>query len=122
MSHGPSKDEHLPERIPSHDKVENKPHCCSGLFLAGATQSFGQTVPPSTPEQVNKLIAVIKSDAPQKEKVDACRQLGVIGTKDAVAPLAALLGDEKLSHIADMPSSPTQTRLWMKPCAMPLAN
>jgi HEAT repeat protein len=70
------------------------------LLLAGSVQSFGQTVPPSTPEQVNKLIAVIKSDAPQKEKVDACRQLSVIGTKDAVAPLAALLGDEKLSHMA----------------------
>lgn len=70
------------------------------LLLAGAAQSFGQTVPPSTPEQVNKLIAVIKSDAPQKDKVDACRQLSVIGTKDAVAPLAALLGDEKFSHMA----------------------
>jgi len=70
------------------------------LLLAGSVQSFGQTVPPSTPEEVSKLIAVIKSDAPQKEKVDACRQLSVIGTKDAVAPLAALLGDEKLSHMA----------------------
>lgn len=72
----------------------------AALLLAGAAQSFGQTVPPSTPEQVNKLIAVIKSDAPQKDKVDACRQLSVIGTKDAVAPLAALLGDETFSHMA----------------------
>jgi HEAT repeat protein len=63
-------------------------------------QLFGQTVPPPTKENVDKLIAVIKSDAPQKEKVDACRQLSVIGTKDAIAPLAALLGDEKLSHMA----------------------
>jgi len=47
-----------------------------------------------------KLIAVLKSDASQKEKADACRQLAVIGTKDAIAPLAALLGDEKLSHMA----------------------
>jgi len=70
------------------------------LLLAGAVKTFGQTVPPSTPEQVNKLIAVIKSDAPHKEKVDACRQLSVVGTKEAVAPLAALLGDEKLSHMA----------------------
>ncbi len=70
------------------------------LLLAGAVQSFGQTVPPATPEQVNKLIAVLKSDASRKEKTDACRQLAVIGTKDAVAPLAALLGDEKLSHMA----------------------
>jgi len=70
------------------------------LLVLGAGQSFGQTVPPATPEQVNKLIAVVKSDASQKEKADACRQLAVVGTKDAVAPLAALLGDEKLSHMA----------------------
>ena len=70
------------------------------LLLVGAVQSFGQTVPPPTKENVDKLIAVLKSDAPQKEKADACRQLAVIGTKDAIAPLAALLGDEKLSHMA----------------------
>lgn len=70
------------------------------MVLAGAIQSFAQTVPPATKEQEAKLIAVLTSDASQKEKVDACRQLAVIGTKDAVAPLAALLGDEKLSHMA----------------------
>jgi HEAT repeat protein len=70
------------------------------LLLAGTVQSFAQTVPPATPEEEAKLIAVLKSDAPLKEKVDACRQLSVIGTKRAVAPLAALLGDEKLSHMA----------------------
>lgn len=70
------------------------------FLLAGAAQSFAQTVPPATPEQVSKLIAVLKSDAEHKEKADACRQLAVIGNKDAVAPLAALLGDEKLSHMA----------------------
>lgn len=70
------------------------------LLLTGAAQSFGQTIPPATKEQENKLIAVLKSDAAHKEKADACRQLAVIGTKDAVAPLAALLGDEKLSHSA----------------------
>jgi len=68
------------------------------LVLAGAVQSFGQTIPPAGNE--GKLIAVLKSDASHKEKADACRQLAVIGTKNAVAPLAALLGDEKLSHMA----------------------
>lgn len=72
----------------------------AALLLAGTVQLFGQTVPPATKEQEAKLIAVLTSDASQKEKVDACRQLAVIGTKDAVAPLAALLGDEKLSHMA----------------------
>jgi len=70
------------------------------LLLAFAMQSFGQTVVPATKQQVDKLIAVLKSDAPHKEKADACRLLALVGTKDAVAPLAALLGDEKLSHMA----------------------
>jgi len=70
------------------------------LLLACAMQSFGQTVVPATKQQVNKLVAVLKSDAPHKEKADACRLLALVGTKDAVAPLAALLGDEKLSHMA----------------------
>lgn len=69
-------------------------------LLAGAVPLLAQTVPPAGKEQVDKLIAVLKSDAPQKEKVDACRGLAVIGTKEAVPALAALLGDEKLSHMA----------------------
>jgi len=62
-------------------------------------RSFAQTVPAKQDEA--KLIAVIQSaDASHKEKVDACRGLSFIGTKNAIAPLAALLGDEKLSHMA----------------------
>ncbi len=72
----------------------------AALLVAGTVQLLGQTVPPATKEQEAKLIAVLKSNASQKEKVDACRQLAVIGTKDAIAPLAALLADEKLSHMA----------------------
>jgi len=70
------------------------------LMLVGTMQSFGQTIPPATHEQENKLIEVLKSDASQKEKADACRQLAVIGTKDAILPLSTLLADEKLSHMA----------------------
>jgi len=65
-----------------------------------AATSAVQADAAATKETENKLIAVFKSDAPRKEKVDACRQLGVIGTKNAVPALAALLGDEKLSHMA----------------------
>ena len=68
------------------------------LVLAAASPAGGAQL--STRDQVQKLIAVLKSDAPQKEKADACRELARIGTKDAVAPLAALLPDEKLSHMA----------------------
>ncbi len=48
----------------------------------------------------SQLIAVIESEAGQKEKADACRELGLLGTKKAVPALAALLADEKLSHMA----------------------
>ena len=48
----------------------------------------------------SELIAVLESDVPLKEKADACRELARIGTKDAVPVLAALLSDEKLSHMA----------------------
>jgi len=61
------------------------------LLLAGAVTSLAQE---------SELIGVLKSDAPLKEKMDACRQLARIGTKDAVPVLAALLGDEELSHMA----------------------
>ncbi len=47
-----------------------------------------------------QLIAVLKSDATQKEKADACRELARVATKQSVPALAALLGDEKLSHMA----------------------
>ena len=69
------------------------------LLGAGAVRSFAQTVPAKQDEA--KLIAVLRStDASHKEKVDACRGLSFIGTKDAIPALAALLGDEKLSHMA----------------------
>jgi len=69
------------------------------LLLAGAARLSAQTVPPKADE--GKLIAVLKSsDATHKEKVDACRGLALIATEKSIAPLAALLGDEKLSHMA----------------------
>ncbi len=43
---------------------------------------------------------MLRSDATLQEKSAACRQLARIATKEAVPTLAALLGDEKLSHMA----------------------
>ena len=63
-------------------------------------KSLEPSFPPATPQQVEKLIAVLKSDAPQHDKVTACRQLSVIGSKDAVPVLVGLLADEKLGHMA----------------------
>ncbi|MHC4632159.1 MAG: HEAT repeat domain-containing protein [Planctomycetota bacterium] len=68
------------------------------LVVVAAGPLFGQTIPPAGSE--GKLIAVLQSNASHKEKADACRHLAIIGTKKAVAPLVALLGDEKLSHMA----------------------
>jgi HEAT repeat protein len=70
------------------------------LLFGCGVQTFGQTVVPATKQEVDKLVAVIKSNAQLKEKMDACRLLSIVGTKDAIAPLAGLLGDEQLSHMA----------------------
>lgn len=70
------------------------------LTFACVAPVFGQETSSANKEQMDKLIATLKSEAPQKEKADACRQLGLIGDKEAVPVLAALLGDEKLSHMA----------------------
>jgi HEAT repeat protein len=77
-----------------------RPILIATLLLTCATATFAKPAEPTTKEQVAKLCAVLSSDSPQKDKADACRELARIGTKDAVAPLADLLGDEKLSHMA----------------------
>lgn len=51
-------------------------------------------------DQEAELLAVLKSDAGQFEKHEACRVLAHVATKKAVPTLTALLGDEKLSHMA----------------------
>ncbi len=66
-----------------------KPLVFAALLLAG--QAFAQE---------DKLLAILKSDAPLKEKGDACRELAQAGTKQAVPVLAPLLADEQLSHMA----------------------
>jgi HEAT repeat protein len=71
-----------------------------GLLLAGGASAFGQDARPATSSREAKLIAVLKSDAPRKDKADACRELARVGTKDCIAPLVALLGDETMSHMA----------------------
>jgi HEAT repeat protein len=47
-----------------------------------------------------RLIAILQSDSPPREKDAACAQLKRIGTKQSVPALAALLTDEQLSHSA----------------------
>lgn len=47
-----------------------------------------------------RLVALLKSDAGYAGKQRACRKLSRIGSAGAVPALAALLADEKLSHMA----------------------
>ncbi|HSV99432.1 MAG TPA: HEAT repeat domain-containing protein [Sedimentisphaerales bacterium] len=71
----------------------------AAILLGWAGQIFAQTVAAKADEP--KLIATVKdAGAPLKARIDACRQLGIIGGKDSIGPLAALLGDEQLSHNA----------------------
>ncbi len=74
---------------------------CSLLLVAsmGTLLSVAAT-PASNKQRVEALVATLNSNGGQKEKADACRELARIGTREAVAPLAALLGDENLSHMA----------------------
>ena len=62
----------------------------------GATTEKAQ----ASPKEEARLIAVLKSDAPRKAKADACRELARIGTRASIGPLASLLCDEQLSHMA----------------------
>lgn len=67
------------------------------LLCSGVQSSFGQA---PAKEQEAKLIAVLTSNAEFNAKADACRELGRMGTAECVPALAALLADEKLTHMA----------------------
>jgi HEAT repeat protein len=63
----------------------------TALLATTAAHSFAQEA---------ELLGVLRSEATLQEKSAACRQLARMATKEAVPTLAALLGDEKLSHMA----------------------
>ena len=57
--------------------------------------------PAAKKEYVAKLLVTVqKADAPLDERFAACRTLSALGDKSAVPILAALLCDEKMSHMA----------------------
>lgn len=70
----------------------------AAMTLVIAAPMAGQDVP--VQRTVGELVATLKSDASQKDKADACRELARVGTKEAVPVLASLLADEKLAHMA----------------------
>lgn len=64
----------------------------AAVLLATTTHAWAQ--------DEASLLAVLRSDAGIQEKSAACRQLAQFATKEAVPTLAAMLGDEQLSHMA----------------------
>ena len=51
-------------------------------------------------ELETRLVALLSTDAPRAAKDSICRHLSLIGTAQSVPPLAALLTNEQLSHMA----------------------
>jgi len=67
--------------------------CAQDAFVRAGSQAQS--------EEVTQLIATLQSpDASPYDKSVACRRLAVVGTREAVPALAALLADERLSHMA----------------------
>ncbi|MBN2024140.1 MAG: HEAT repeat domain-containing protein [Pirellulales bacterium] len=64
-----------------------------------AGQSAAQNAPPAAGDEA-QLIGVLQGDAPTHDKAKACQQLAVVGTKECVPALAALLADPQLAHYA----------------------
>ena len=69
------------------------------LVFLSAGPLWAQEYGPPSKEEAAKQLAIVKSDADIHAKSEACRKLSVIGGPEVVADLAAMLGDEKLSHM-----------------------
>jgi HEAT repeat protein len=68
--------------------------------LIAAPNLRAQDPTPLVTRTQDKLLAVLQSGATEKEKADACRELAVVGTREAIGPLVALLADPHLGHMA----------------------
>ena len=72
--------------------------CCLSLALITVPRTAAAD---STLDDEASLIAVIQSeDTSLEARGVACRRLAVVGSRQAIAPLAALLGHAQLAHLA----------------------
>lgn len=72
-----------------------------GPCVSAEDASSSAAIMATPPEDMGKLLSIVRSsDAPLFDRAMACKRLAVIGTKEAVPVLAALLADEKLAHYA----------------------
>lgn len=71
--------------------------------LSAGVQTGGSAEPASTAPGLGekaRLAAVLTTDAPYMQKLEACKRLAIIGDASSVAALAPLLADPQLSHAA----------------------
>jgi len=71
---------------------------CLTVISDAVRDSYGDAA--ARKDLMNKLVAVLGSDATFEAKQFACRELSTIGTEDIVPNVAKLLGDEKTADMA----------------------
>jgi len=71
----------------------------AALAFVAVGPLYAQEYGSQSRQEAAKQLAVVESDADVHAKSEACRRLAVIGGPEVVEPLAAMLGDEKLSHM-----------------------
>src|SRR5262245_5021876 len=59
----------------------------AALLCGSFASARAPAAEPSAKQDASKLIAILKSNAGEKEKADACRELAHLGGRKAVAPL-----------------------------------
>jgi len=72
----------------------------AGLVVVLALRAGAAEPRSAAQERQRKLIEVLKSDAPAREKAVPCKQLAIYGNEEAVPALAALLPNPELSSWA----------------------
>jgi len=77
-----------------------KLRCSALVVVLIAAMAAGRASAAAPDDREQKLIDILKSDAPPQDKAIPCKQLAVYGTKAAVPALAALLPNKDLSSWA----------------------
>lgn len=71
-----------------------------GTPMSGKRFRFSTTVLDTYHRHPRDLEAILRSNAPVTEKIEACRELAVVGDAKSVPVLAGLLGNRALAHMA----------------------
>ena len=85
-----------------------KRYICTFLLLAVLTPTYAND-PNFQKVDEQKLIAVLKSEAPLYDKTRACQKLAVFGSEKAIPVLAGLLGDKTLGDYARIALEPIKS-------------